>query len=68
MAVAKWETPRAAMYGAAAGAVYGVMQIASGSGPTEPVLIYYLVFLVGLAGGGAVMFAIVAALRNILVR
>ena len=56
------------MYGAAAGAVYGVMQIVSGTGPTEPVLIYYLVFIIGLAIGGAVLFAIVAALRNILIR
>ena len=64
----KWETSHAAAFGAAAGAIYGVMQIATGPGPVEPDLIYYLGLVGGFALLGAVMFAIVAALRNRLMR
>ena len=67
-APAPWNPLRAMAYVAGAGAVYGGVQIATGAGPTQPVLSYYLVFILGLALGGAVMFAIVAALRNLFVR
>jgi hypothetical protein len=63
-----WNPWRAMTYGGIAGAVYGVFQLVSGAGPKDPVFIYQLVFIGGTAGAGAVMFAIVAALRNLLVR
>jgi hypothetical protein len=55
-------------YGAVAGAIYGLYQLVAGNGPEEPVLIYQLIFVVGTALAGVVMFGIAAALRNILVR
>ena len=68
MAAPTWNPWRAMAYGTAAGAVYGAYQSAVGNGPQEPILIYHLVFIGGTAGAGAVMFAIVAALRNIMAR
>jgi hypothetical protein len=68
MATAKWDTARAAAYGAAGGTVYGVFQLLSGAGPAQPILIYQLTFVAGTALAGAVTFAVVAALRNLIIR
>jgi hypothetical protein len=68
MTPSAWNPWRAMADGAAAGAIYGAYQAVTGNGPRDPILIYHLVFIGGTAGAGAVMFAIVAALRNIIAR
>lgn len=68
MKPSEWNPLKAAGYGAFAGALFSIFNVISSNGYQSFPATYFVGYLIGGIVGGAFLFAVVAAIRNLFIK